>query len=232
MKKAKNRILVIAAHPDDEVLGVGGTIAWHTKCNGDEVYVLFLTEGCSSQYKNNEAIITQKKNEAETANKILGVKDLFFEDLPDMRLDSLLHIEINEAIEKYVKKIQPNIVFSHQPDINKDHVIIFESTMVVLRPVPNSSIKKILLYASASSTEWTAPFSGNYFMPNVFYNITETLDLKLNAFSCYKTELRDFPHPRAIDSVRIYAQQVGISVGLQAAEPFMLMRSFENCQKT
>lgn len=228
MKRTKNRVLVIAAHPDDEVLGVGGTIAWHTRVNGDEVYVLFLTEGCSSQYRGNESIIIQKKNEARNANEILGVKELFFEDLPDMRLDSLLHIEVNEVIEKYIKKLHPNIIFSHQPDLNRDHVITFESTMVSFRPVPGSTVKKMLLYSSASSTEWSAPFSGYYFMPNVFYNITDTLDLKLKAFSCYRTEVRDFPHPRAIASVKIYAQQVGISVGFNAAEPFMLMRSIEN----
>ena len=224
----KNRVLVIAAHPDDEVLGAGGTIAWHSKINNDEVYVLILTEGCSSQYKNNKEMIVQKRNEAKKANSLLGVKELFSENLPDMKLDSLLHIKINEIIEKYVKKLQPDIVFTHHPDINKDHSLIFESTMVALRPVPDSPTKKVLLYAPVSSTEWSAPFSGNYFIPNVFYDTTDTLDLKLKAFSCYKSELRDFPHPRSLEAIKIYTQKTGISVGLQAAEHFMLIRSFEN----
>ena len=122
----KNTVLVIAAHPDDEVLGAGGTIAWHAN-NGDDVYVLFITEGCSTQYKGDDVIIDRKKREANRANAILGVKDIFFEDLPDMRLDSLLHIEVNGVIEKYIAKTRPNIVFSHHPDINKDHVVIFVS---------------------------------------------------------------------------------------------------------
>lgn len=224
----KNKVLIIAAHPDDEVLGVGGTIAWHSKINSDEVFVLILTEGCSSQYKNNKEILVQKKNEAKKANSILGVKELYLENLPDMKLDGLLHIKINEVIEKYIKKLHPDIVFTHHPDINKDHTLIFESTMVALRPVPGLPIKKVLLYAPSSSTEWSAPFSGNYFIPNVFYDITETLDLKLKAFSCYESEIRKFPHPRSLDSIKIYTQRIGISVGLQAAEHFMLMRSFEN----
>lgn len=200
----------------------------HSKVKKDDVYVLILTEGCSSQYKNNHSMIKQKKEEAHMANKILGVKEVYFENLPDMKLDSLLHININEAIEKYVKKLQPNIVFTHHPDINKDHCLIFESTMVVCRPVPGSSKTKILLYAPSSSTEWSAPFSGNYFIPNVFYDITNTLDLKLNAFCCYKSEMREFPHPRSQDAIKIYTQKIGISVGLYAAEHFMLLRSFEN----
>lgn len=228
MNNKKNKILVIAAHPDDEVLGVGGTIAWYSRIKKDEVYVLLLTEGCSSQYKNNKSIILKKRKEAERANKILGVKKVIFENLPDMRLDNLLHIQLNDIIEKYVRKISPDIVFTHHPDVNKDHVLVFESTMVAIRPVPGLSVKKVYTYASASSTEWSAPLSGNYFISNVFFDISGTFDLKLKAFQCYETEIRKFPHPRAIESIKIYATRDGIAVGLKAAESFMLMRSIEN----
>lgn len=229
IQNGKNkRILVIAAHPDDEVLGVGGTIAWHAKLNHDEVYVLFLTEGCSTQYENVEEKIAQKKEEAANANNILGVKEIFFEDLPDMRLDTLPHVNINRSIEKFVKKLQPHIVFTHHPDVNKDHVVIFESTMVALRPVPGCNVKKVFLFAPSSSTEWSAPLSGGYFIPNSFYNITETLSYKIRAFESYRSEARDYPHPRSKNAIEIYAKRIGISVGYEAAENFMLMRSIEN----
>jgi LmbE family N-acetylglucosaminyl deacetylase len=227
MKRQKNTVLVIAAHPDDEVLGAGGTIAWHSRMKRDDVYVLMVTEGCTTQYGKKDFMIKQKKEEAIKAGSILGVKEVFFEDLPDMKLDSLSHTRINSAIEKYVEKVKPDLVFTQHPDINKDHVLVFESTMVALRPVPGLSVKKVLSYAPASSTEWSAPFSGNYFMPNVFYDISETLDLKLEAFSCYQSEMREFPHPRSLEAIRTYATQVGVTVGLRAAEPFMLMRAIE-----
>jgi LmbE family N-acetylglucosaminyl deacetylase len=227
-KKINKRILVIAAHPDDEVLGAGGAIAWHAKVNGDDVYVLFLTEGCSTQYVNCEEKIIQKKEEAAKANEILGVKEVFFENFPDMKLDTLPHVNINKSVEKYVNKLWPDIVFTHHPDINKDHVMIFESTMVALRPVPGFYAKKVFLYAPSSSTEWSAPLSGNYFIPNTYYNISETLSYKLRAFDCYQSESREYPHPRSNDAIEIYAKQIGISVGYEAAEHFMLMRSIEN----
>lgn len=228
MKKKKNKILVIAAHPDDEVLGVGGTIALHSKIKGDDVYVLILTEGCSSQYKNNKSILLKKRAESEMANKILGVKEVIFEDLPDMKLDSLPHVQLNEVIEKNIRKISPDIIFTHHPDVNKDHVLVFESTMVAIRPVPGSCVKKVLTYPSSSSTEWSSPFSNRFFIPNVFFNISETLGLKLKAFQCYKTEIREYPHPRALDSIKIYAEREGIAVGLKAAESFVLIRSIES----
>lgn len=144
------------------------------------------------------------------------------------QLDSLPHIQLNEIIEKNIRKISPDIVFTHHPDINKDHVLIFESTMVAVRPVPDFCVKKVLLFAPCSSTEWSAPLSGNYFMPNIFVDISNTLDLKIEAFKCYETELRKYPHPRSIEALKIYAEKTGIIVGLKAAESFMLIRSIKN----
>ena len=227
-RNIKSKILVIAAHPDDEVLGVGGTISWFSTIAKADVFVLILTEGCSSQYKGDKSMILKKRREAERANKILGVKKVIFGDLPDMRLDSLLHVQINEVIEKQIRAISPDIVFTQHPDVNKDHVLVFESTMVAIRPSPGASVKKVYTYASASSTEWSAPLVGSYFIPNIFFDISDTLDLKLKAFSSYNTELRKYPHPRAIESIKIYAEREGIAVGLKAAESFMLIRSIES----
>jgi len=224
VRDRNKKIFVIAAHPDDEVLGLGGTIAWFSKIRNDEVYVLFVTEGCSSQYKNNKAVIKKKKREAEKANKILGTKEIFFADLPDMRLDSLLHVQLNEVIEKGIRDIAPDIVFTHFPDINKDHVLIFESTMVAVRPVPGFCVRSVLAYAPSSSTEWSAPLPGNLFAPNMYVDISQTLDLKLKAFKCYETEMREYPHPRSIKAISLYAEKIGVTVGLTAAESFMVIR--------
>jgi len=172
-------------------------------------------------------MIHRKKKEAEGANKILGVNELIFEDLPDMKLDSLLHVNLNEVIENHIKKIKPDIVFTHFPDINNDHKLIYNSTMVALRPLPGSSIKQIFLYPSISSTEWTPPLFNNTFSPNSFFDIKETLQVKLSAFKSYKSEIRKYPHPRSLEGIKIYAEQVGISVGLEAAEPFHLIRYIE-----
>lgn len=224
----KKKILVVAAHPDDEVLGVGGTIAFHTGVRGDEVYVLIVTEGCSSQYRDDPAVLERKKEEARKANEILGVKELIFADLPDMRLDSLAHVEINRVLEKSIREIEPEIVFTQHPDVNKDHVLVYESTMVAVRPVPGQCVKKVYTYASASSTEWTPSISRDYFVPNTFFDITDTLEQKIKAFECYGVEQREYPHPRSPESIRIYARRDGISVGFKAAEPFILVRNIEN----
>lgn len=227
MNGVKKKILVIASHPDDEVLGAGGTIAWYSKVMNEDVHVLILTEGCSAQYRGDKKMLLRKRKEAEKANSILGVKDLIFENLPDMRLDDLLHVQINEVIETSIRKIAPDIVFTQHPDVNKDHVLTYESTMVAVRPVPGGKVKKVYTYAPSSSTEWSSPVSGSYFMPNTFFDIFSTLEYKLKAFECYRSELREYPHPRALESVRVYAERDGITVGLRAAEPFMLIRSIE-----
>lgn len=219
------KILVLAAHPDDEVYGMGGTIA-KLSDSGHDVYTLILTEGCTTQYSGNEEIIDIKKEEANLANEILGVKKVFFCDLPDMRLDSLDHVEINRNIEKYVEIIQPDIVFTHHNgDVNKDHKLIFESTLVATRPVLGSSVKKVYTYQVPSSTEWGAPLENDIFIPNTFIDIERYTDKKGLAIEAYKSELRDFPHPRSVKAVQTYDHAAGIKVGLEYAEAFRLIRA-------
>ena len=221
-KNGKKRILVIAAHPDDEVLGLGGTIALHNMRN-DEVHVLILTEGCSTQYKNDEAIIAQKREEAIAANKTLGTSNLYFADLPDMRLDSLLHVELNEIIMNHINEIGPETVYTHFPDVNKDHALAYESTLVAVRPVADSPVKEVLLYETCSATEWSPPLS-NTFSPNTFIDIEKTISLKIQAFQCYATEQREYPHPRSPEAIETYAKRAGIAVGVFYAESFILLR--------
>ena len=224
------KVLVIAAHPDDEVYGVGGTIVKQVKC-GDVVYVCLLTEGVTTQYRNTRDeisltnLIEQKKKETLKAAKILGIKEVFFFDLPDMRLDTIAHSEVNQPIEECIVKLLPDIVYTHHwGDVNKDHRLAFESTMVAVRPGLNSPIKRVLIYETPSSSEWNAPILTNQFMPNIFVDISDVLPLKIQAMEAYESELRPFPHPRSIEAVTIYAKKRGLEVGKKVVECFMLIR--------
>jgi len=224
------KVLVIAAHPDDEVYGVGGTMVKHIK-KGDEVYVCLLTEGVTTQYRHTMSkislakLIKQKKQESLEAAKILGIKEVFFFDLPDMKLNTIAHPEINQPIEECIANLLPEIVYTHHwGDVNKDHRLVFESTMVAVRPGLKSPIKRVLIYETPSSSEWNAPILTNQFLPNVFVDISEELDLKVQAMKAYKSELREFPHPRSIEAVTTYAQKRGLEVGKRVVECFMLIR--------
>jgi len=217
------RCLVLAAHPDDEVYGVGGTIARYAEM-GAEVYVAILTEGCSCQYPGREDIKKRKRDEAMEANKILGTREVILYELPDMKLDTLEHVEINRYIEDCIKKVKPEVVFTHHPgDVNKDHRLVFDSTLVAVRPVPGAIVKKLYTYEVPSSTEWSA-LSERWFIPNTYINISGTIDKKLAAVRAYASELRTYPHPRSERAVRLYHQQRGLYCGLEWAEAFNLLR--------
>lgn len=224
------KVLVIAAHPDDEVYGVGGTMVKHAQ-NGDEVYVCMLTEGVTTQYCNIKDkiqlsnLIEQKKNESLKAARILGIKEIFFFNLPDMKLDTIAHSEINQPIEECITNLLPEIVYTHHwGDVNKDHRLAFESTMVAVRPALKNPIKKVLIYETPSSSEWNVPILTNQFLPNVFVDISDVLDIKIQAMKAYKSELRPFPHPRSIEAVTTYAKKRGLEVGKKVVECFMLIR--------
>lgn len=220
-------ILVIAAHPDDEVYGMGGTIAKFSK-QGHDVYTLIITEGCSSQYKGNKKIIDIKKDEAIESNKILGVKKVFFGDLPDMMLDSLPHINVNKIIEDVIDKIRPDVVYTHHyGDINKDHQLVYQSTMVAVRPTFTQCVKKVISYQVPSSTEWSEQISTNQFLSNIYIQIDEEVEQKEHAIKIYNTELREYPHPRSLQYVKIWDELTGLKVGIKRAEAFHLVRSIE-----
>lgn len=218
------KILVIAAHPDDEVYGVGGTIAKHTM-NGDKVFVLILTDGATCQYPGNKVMVGQKRKEAKRSAKILGIEKIYFFNLPDMQLDTIAHVEVNKVIEKTIARVEPDVVYTHHwGDVNKDHRVVFESTMVAVRPSFRSTIKRILLYETPSSSEWNAPILTDKFIPNVYVDISETISKKIQAMEAYKSELREFPHPRSIEAVTTYAKKNGLVIAKEAAECFLLIR--------
>lgn len=221
------KILVIAAHPDDEVLGVGGTIAKLSR-EGNEVNILIVTDGSSSQYSNNihlVDIIKNKANETKECAKILGIKNIFYGQLPDMKLDTIPHIEINRAIEQIINEIQPDTVFTHfWGDVNIDHQNIYRSTLVAVRPLMGQVVKQLLCYRVPSSTEWTPNKPDTIFTPNVFVDISQVAERKYKAFSQYRTELREYPHPRSVRYLRETDISNGLQVGFLSAETFMLLR--------
>ena len=222
-----SRILVIAAHPDDEVLGMGGTIAMHAVVRQDAVRIVCVTDGSSTQYPGDAEKRAQKEGEARAAAAELGVTDYVHLDLPDMRLDTLAHVEVNRVVEDQISDFEPTIVYTVHPDVNRDHRALFDSVAVATRPVPGQSVRRVLTYAPTSSTEWT-PSALNWFVPNWFVDVTDTLDLKLASFAHYETEAREYPHPRSERAIRAAAEFYGASCGCRAAEPFVLVRSLES----
>lgn len=226
----QNKVLVIAAHPDDEVYGMGGTIR-KLSSKGNEVHVLIVTDGCTAQYKddpNLNEILDRKKQEAKEANLLLGVKEVHFGQLSDMRLDTIAHIEVNAVIEKVVNNIQPDKVYTHfWGDVNLDHQCVYKSTLVAVRPTPQQSVKELYCYNVPSSTEWSPQTSNTTFMPNVYVDINNYSAVKYKAIGIYQTEIREYPHPRSIKYVEKLDVVAGLKCGLGAAEEFMLIRKIE-----
>ena len=218
-------VLVFAAHPDDEVLGMGGTIARHAD-EGDAVRVVCVTDGSSSQYPGDAAVRERKNDEAQRAAAILGVADYVHLDLPDMRLDTVPHVELNRVVDDQLRAFAPAVVYTAHPDVNRDHRALFDSVSVGVRPTPGQPVRRVLTYAPTSSTEWT-PAGANWFVPTWFVDITATLERKLQAFACFETERRDYPHPRNDRALRAHGEFWGSTVGCEYAEPFVLIRGLQ-----
>ncbi len=223
-------VLVIAAHPDDEVLGMGGTIAKLVK-SGATVDVLILTDGSSAQYRDSDhlaEIIEAKKKETRNCADYLGVRDIYYGELPDMKLDTTPHIRINQVIEEVIDKVQPDTVFTHfWGDVNCDHQNVYKSTLVAVRPVMGQVVRELFCYRVPSSTEWTPNKADTMFMPNYFVDIEENAEQKYKAFACYSTELREYPHPRSVQHLREIDKATGLRVGMLAAEEFVLLRKLD-----
>lgn len=224
------KILVIAAHPDDEVLGCGATIARHTKI-GDEVHVIILAEGVTSRDerrdpKGRKSDLSELSKAAHSANKILGVKSLTLHDFPDNRMDSLDRLDVIKVVERFVDKYCPETVYTHHAgDVNIDHKVIHEAVVTVCRPTPSQPVKTLLFFEIPSSTEWQTPGSAAWFMPNWFIDVSSTMDAKLQALKAYRSEMRPWPHVRSVEAVTHLANWRGASIGTDAAEAFVLGRN-------
>jgi len=220
--KNQNRILAIVAHPDDEILGVGGTILKYIS-RGDEVDVLILGEGETSKDSNID--IQKRKKQAQQAAKLLGVKNLFLEKLPDNQFDSLPLLKIVKIVEHYLNKIKPIVVYTHYPyDLNIDHRLTFQAVLTACRPQPDFFVKTILAFETPSSTEWQVKDKTNQFRPTVYSDITEFIDKKIETLKVYQDELKKYPHPRSEEGIRVLAKYRGTESGLQYAEAFQLIR--------
>ena len=220
------KILVVAAHPDDEVLGCGGTIAKSVQ-NGDEVYCLIMGEGVSSRYEHRELAKKEElkalKAEAQKAAEILGIKKVFFKDFPDNRFDTVPLLEIIKAIREVKEKIKPDFIYTHyQGDLNIDHRITFEAVLTACRPLVGETVQCIYSFEVPSATEWNAP--DKQFTPNVFVDISDTFNKKIEALKAYKSEIRKYPHPRSPKSLEIIGKRWGLVVGGGLVEPFILIR--------
>ncbi|EGK8009162.1 PIG-L family deacetylase [Campylobacter lari] len=212
-----NKILIIAAHPDDEVLGCFGTIAKYIQ-QGYEAYTLILGEGKTSREINSKNEQEILEDELFRANNLLGIKKIFRKFFPDNAFDKIPLLEIVKSIEEVKNEIKPNIIFTHyEKDLNIDHQITYKATITATRSLQEESVKEIYSFEILSSTEWNYPLS---FQPDVFFDISTTLDLKLKAMSFYQSELRNYPHPRSLEGIKINAQYQGMRVGLQYAEVF------------
>lgn len=218
-------ILIVAAHADDEAIGCSGTIARHV-AEGDNVHLLFMTDGVGSrEVVADEA--SERLSAAEQAAKILGVSSVTHLNFPDNSMDALPLLDIVKEVEVKITEISPEIIYTHHiGDLNVDHQIAHKVVMTACRPQPGFCVKTIYAFEVLSSTEWQTP-SLNAFMPNVFVDITDYLPIKMQVISVYEEEMRQVPHSRSPQHVELLAQHRGYSVGLHAAEAFMLVREIK-----
>lgn len=221
-------VLVIAPHCDDEILGCGGVIAKYIS-EGCPVYVAIVTNGNLGAPEIFPKEGTEKvRSEALKAHKLLGVEDTFFLDFPAPKLDSIpaykLSIEINKLITKYEIT---TLYIPHRGDIHKDHRITYEASLVAARPVNGCSVKKIYAYETLSETEWAPPFGDDAFIPTVFEDISGYIDQKIEAFKCYGTQIKEFPHSRSLQMIGSLSNFRGTTVGVEHAEAFMLVREIK-----
>ncbi len=220
-------ILVIAAHPDDEVLGCGGTLIKLAR-EGAEIHLAFLADGIGARNPDatqRQAELDQRRAAARVAADILGAASVHFDDLPDNRLDGVPLLDLTQRVEVLIARHRPVTLFTHHGgDLNIDHRRTHQAVMTACRPQSGHPVRTLLCFEVPSSTEWQPPGSGTPFTPNWFVDIGATLDGKLAALTAYAAEVRDWPHPRSREGVEYLARWRGASVGCQAAEAFMLAR--------
>ncbi len=221
----KNKILVIAAHPDDESLGVGGTIIKLSKRN--DVYCLILNDGIGARYKNKQFltqdIIKKRKGDVDKLKNILGLNEIYYDYLgSNCRFDSLELLDIVKVIEKHITKIKPNIIYTHNDsDLNIDHRKIHHATLIATRPFRCKSVKEIYSYEVLSSTEQNTE---SPFVPNTFVDISEYIENKISAVKCYGSEISTIPNPRSSEAIKALAIFRGVQSGIKYAEGFKLIR--------
>lgn len=225
MNNKEKKVLIVAAHPDDEMLGCGGTIARLIN-EGNEAYTLILGEGVTSRYAKGsdraEKDLKALRNSIDKANRIIGVKKVFALNFPDNRFDTVPTLDIVKNIEAVKNRVKPQIVFTHHwRDLNVDHRVTFNAVLTACRPVTGETVSEIYSFEIPSSTEWNYPCT---FTPNLFIDISATLNEKLAAIKQYTTELRKFPHPRSAKAIEAQAAKWGSVASKRYAEAFEAVR--------
>ncbi len=218
-------ILIVAPHPDDEVLGCGGIIAKYSG-EGSRVFVLVVTRGTPKLYSADK--IDNIRREARSAHGMLGVKETVFLDFPAPELDMISLAEISREITEVIKRFSiTDLYIPHRGDIHGDHRVVFNACLVAARPVGDCSVKSIFAYETLSETEWAPPFGDDAFIPTKFVDVSTIFNKKLEAMNCFKSQLKQFPNPRSIETLTALSKFRGSTVGFLHAEAFMVIRVVE-----
>ena len=220
-------VLVVVAHPDDEVLGAGGVMARHA-ARGDAVDTIIVADGEAARSGHKPSDVEGREKSAIRAAEILGSRKPKFLGFRDQRLDSVPLLDIVQKIEAAALKLQPSLIYTHHlHDLNADHRIVAGAVLTAFRPVPDSSVRAIYACEIASSTEWMPAAAATAFLPRRFVDISGTLARKIEALRCYDGEMRSFPHPRSYEALAALARWRGANVGLEAAEAFDILREID-----
>ncbi|MBX2874344.1 MAG: PIG-L family deacetylase [Saprospiraceae bacterium] len=231
---SKKKILVVVAHPDDELLGLGGTMNRLISDYGCECRVIILGEGITSRSDQREPETWKKELEIHRSNihsaqTAIGYQSVGIYDFPDNRFDSVDLLDIIKVIEKEKSEFQPEVIFTHHGgDVNIDHQRTFEAVITATRPMAHEKVKTIITFETPSGTEWRAASDPKHFIPNLFFDISEeNLQAKIKGMESYEFEKRIYPHPRSPEALKILAQRWGVVVGKTLAEAFMLIRHID-----
>lgn len=212
-------VAVISAHPDDETLGAGGTIAKHAEY-GDEIHSCIVTKAYTPDWQ--EEFINIMRDNTQKALKHLGISDIQFLEFPTVKLNAVPGKELNDRIQAFINDCKPQVIYAPFPgDLNSDHGIVARSTAIAARPLPGTR-RSLLYYETLSSTEWGRIFLGGGFEPNIYIDISSTLETKLKAAEYYENEMKPYPHPRSLDGIKTLARLRGVEVGIEAAEAYHL----------
>ncbi len=225
------RLLIVVAHPDDELLGLGATMHLLIEKFGTKTHVVILGEGLTSRSTNRNPKIWEEglkllRNQIISAQKTIGYHTISINDFPDNRFDSIPLLDIIKVIEKEKAEFNPDVIFTHHGgDVNIDHQRTFEAVVTSCRPLVAERVKTIISFETPSGTEWRASTDPKHFIPNLFFEIREEdLSAKIKAMECYDFEKRPYPHPRSPEALKILSQRWGISIGCEFAEAFCLVR--------
>ena len=229
------RVMIVVAHPDDEILGLGATMNKMIEEFSVRTRVIILGEGITSRSEERDIRRWEKqleihRNNIHLAQKVIGYHEVSIYDFPDNRFDTVALLDIIKVIEKEKKDFQPDVIFTHHGgDLNIDHQRTFEAVVTACRPMADEIVKTIITFETPSGTEWRASSDPRNFIPNIFIKVgEENLNAKITAMESYEFEKRLYPHPRSPQSLEIQAQRWGVSVGFRFAEAFVLIRSVQN----